>query len=385
MNIRTQVISLVEHSTDHQSCEKDKMAAGSNKTIAIENIFGASHSPTVAPGTFSNSQINTLSYFYLVTSALSLIGSFSIVVAAIAKRKVSNKEVHPVFHLSLADLFGSIILLAGAISYHFLKYNTATRESCRILTGFASAFYMNTFLLTLNYARSIYQKVQRRSTGLSIRRLDESGGHFQRIGVTQCSAQLLWYGFAWFIPLLVTLCLFAIDHTQYGPNDNICTSCLPMFHWKNSNCQRISDPNYKNEPEWYEIYKWIFIVILTLSLLGSVTYNMMAYRVFKAIQIHGGVISKPQRHLLKVARRRLGLFCVTFLFCWTPSLLLGFISIQSTFQMTKLYWLYIVQACTCPLQGFLNCIIYGWYRPGFKNAITEKTPLLRPTSVQSEV
>eukprot|EP00794_Sanderia_malayensis_P006302 gene6302-7024_t len=310
-------------------------------------------------GILSNHRILILSYLYLVTSSLSIVGSASIVIASIAKKKVFNREVHPIFQLSLADFFGSLVLLAGAISYHMLRKKAAFSSHCQYLTGFATMFYMNTFLLTLNYAFATNHKVKSRlrlGEGMGGRGYGyiNHPGHFNRIGVQNCSAAVLRYGFSWFIPLLITLSMFAIDSGDYGINDNICTSCLPMFHYKNSNCQDLTDPAYAGEPDWYGIYKYMFIGLLTLSIIGSVLFYLHTYYLFRIAQV-------------------------------TRGLILGFISLSASFSMDQYFWLYIFQACTCPLQGFINCIIYGWYRPGFKNAITERSPLLSTTNLQTDM
>ena len=166
-------------------------------------------------------------------------------------------QVQPIFQLSLADLFGSIMLLAGSVSYHVLKSKAIFSSSCRYLTGFASvilrsihlwnkiaqhlldvckiklnqpyvslptpsflpllfniwntsplcdsyvtflpweqtctrcslyillqALYMSTFLLTLNYAWAINQKVKNRLNSDGSRRSGRSNDgsdHYNRI------------------------------------------------------------------------------------------------------------------------------------------------------------------------------------------------------------
>ncbi|XP_065066615.1 transmembrane protein 116-like [Rhopilema esculentum] len=344
--------------------------------------------PTKMIYVLSGSQMKSLSYLYLIMACMSLLGSASIVITSIVKRKMSNREVHPIFHLSLADLLGSLFLFIGSIAYHTLEETAIRNKSCPYLTGFATAFYMATFFLTLNYARTVYQKITVRAKGDSVRRpIRPSVDRSKKVGLKKCNTQFVYYGLAWSLPLLVTIILFSVDHTSFGPNDNICSSCLPLFHFKNSNCQMIKDASYKDEPDWYGIYKYTFLGFLVLSIIGTVAYNMMAYRAFRSIQIYGGIISKRQRGMLTSVKRRLALFCGTFLICWTPSLVLGIISMSSSFQMKSLYWLYIIQACTCPLQGFINAFIYGWYRPGFKQAINERSPLVvQPaSSFQSDV
>jgi len=348
-------------------------------------ITSSSIENTIQPGNLTDQQIVTLSFIYLSTGILSLFGSLSIVVVTIAKGKVFNQEIHPIFHLSLADFFGSAFLIAGDLMYHALKHGTVKSKACPYLTAFATAFYMSTFLLTLNYARSINENVQKRTAGGYSR---QPTTHFMRIGVNSCSAMLLWYGFAWFLPFMLTFCLFAIDQASYGPYDHICSSCLPLFHYKNSDCQEKNIPDNKSVGNWYGVYKYSFLFVLAVSFIGALAFNWTAYRKFRMLHYSGGVMSQRQRKYLKLVKRRLSLFSFAFLFCWIPSVVLGIVSLFPSFEMKTMYWLFILQACTCPLQGFINSLIYGWYRPGFKQVINERTHLLDPgppSPVESDV
>ena len=45
--------------------------------------------------------------------------------------------------------------------------------------------------------------------------------------------------------------------------------------------------------------------------------------------------------------------------------------VQSVFQ----------QAAVSPLQGFFNCVVYGWQRQGFKQALSEETKSLTSTNI----
>ncbi|KAK3740615.1 hypothetical protein QZH41_009726, partial [Actinostola sp. cb2023] len=102
-------------------------------------------------------------------------------------------KVRPIFHLSLADLVASIGLLFGSIAYMKYGFNSTSRKFCSYLTAISSTF-----------------------------------SHIYCL-----------YSFAWIAPLAVTLCLFAIDSGETGKgslNDDICGTCLPVFHYRNSNC-----------------------------------------------------------------------------------------------------------------------------------------------------
>ncbi|KAK3740614.1 hypothetical protein QZH41_009725 [Actinostola sp. cb2023] len=75
----------------------------------------------------------------------------------------------------------------------------------------------------------------------------------------------------------------------------------------------------------------------------------------------------------KTVRRWACLYQSVFVMCWLPSIILGLSSISSNYQqMNFLYALYVIQAVITPLQGFFNCIIYGWRRRGFKRTLMQQ-------------
>ncbi|KAG2460407.1 TM116 protein, partial [Polypterus senegalus] len=67
---------------------------------------------------------------------------------------------------------------------------------------------------------------------------------------------------------------------------------------------------------------------------------------------------------------------LAFLICWTPAFILIILSLANI-SPTKLFALYIIQAFTMSLQGFLDSIAYGWLRRNFRQvALGERSPIL---------
>ncbi|XP_031573684.1 transmembrane protein 116-like [Actinia tenebrosa] len=311
----------------------------------------------------TRNEMEALSIIYIVTSSLSFFGSASIVIAAILKKKVTNAEIRPIFHLSLADLIASVGLLIGSILYLKNGHSTMQNKICSYLTALSSSFYMSTFLFTVVYGYEVYLKMYDELISRTMSRYAEEAVKFPRIYYL--------YSLSWLFPLAVTLCLFAIDSGEQGKgslNDAICGTCLPVFHYRTSNCS-VTDAD---EPDWNSVFKYMFLAILGLSLLAVVIIYILVRNVFRRVQKSGGMMTNHQYKQETLVRRWACLYQVVFILCWLPSIILGICSMVSDFKMSAFYALYIMQASISPLQGFFNCIIYGWRRRGFKEILQQR-------------
>lgn len=64
-------------------------------------------------------------------------------------------------------------------------------------------------------------------------------------------------------------------------------------------------------------------------------------------------------------KRCIFLFSLTFL----SASIVGIITYTDVAKTQNLIVLFMLQGCIANLQGFLNCLIYGWIRGGFKSAL----------------
>ncbi|XP_032217719.1 transmembrane protein 116 isoform X1 [Nematostella vectensis] len=311
-------------------------------------------------------KMEVLAYIYMCTATLSIIGAASIVLAAVIKHRVANSEVRPIFHLSLSDLVASVFLLIGAIL--FCNYKTTVNENilCSYFTALTSSFYMSTFLLTVLYAFEVYGKLKNLYPKITNIRQDDTQafGSFHQL--------FFLYTFAWALPLAITLSIFAVDSGESGTgslNDDICGTCLPVFHYRSENCSLSTDNDL--EPDWNHIYKSIFIAMLSICMLAIVVIYILALKLFRKIQVSGGIIGRQQYEQQALVRRRACIYFLVFIACWLPGTILGILSLKKTFELKKYFVFYVIQALSSPLQGFINCLVYGWRRPGFMRSLRQ--------------
>lgn len=331
-------------------------------------------------GVLTDAQLWTISFIFLVTSLLSLFGTGSIIYVAIKKRKVCSSGVLPLFHLCLADFLGGFILIIGT-SEHF-THSVRNRTFCLVLTMLATSFYMTTFVLTVNYAWKVYRQVKIRADPIPLLETSSSVANVSHPWY-RISTPALVYFLCWFVPFAFSMFVMFSDseydeNKKFILNDDICSCCFPLFVYESSSCQRIRNVDHRFN--WYSHYKFVFLFLLLISsTLITILYGLIFVR-FKGLLLTGGVIGPSQYELLYSARRRAGLFAAVFVFSWLSTLILGSISFKKKFSMTEYYPLFVIQACTSPLQGFLNSMIYGWQRKTFRVALNEETPLLDPAS-----
>lgn len=317
----------------------------------------------------SRSQMEMMSVTYMITSSMSILGAGSIVIVAVAKKKVCNPEVHPIFHLCLADLVASVLLLSGSVLYYRNVPNLPGHKKppyCPYVTALTSSCFMSTFLLTLTYGCEVYFKIKGRLTRRSLSN-ETVHGNFP--------VRFLFYTVSWLLPITVTLCLFAVDSGENGTlslNDDICATCLPVFHFEiGRNCN--PDGFDSSEPNWNGIYKLFFVFVLCLSMLSMVIIYVLVVRIFRKSQNVGGIIARRQYDQEREVKKWSSLYQITFCICWLPSFILGCISLSGHFKMGDYFVMYMIQASISPLQGFINCIIYGWRRRGFIRAFRPDT------------
>ncbi|XP_064606115.1 transmembrane protein 116-like [Liolophura sinensis] len=313
-------------------------------------------------------QMLTISVIEVVTACLSLIGAFSILCFSLGRRKACLPEVFPIFQLSGADVLASVFMIVGAVLY-------LSNRTCDIITALTKSFYISTFLLTMTYAVEALMRMRdrlHRSSAISMSR--------------GTPLKYIMYAVSWAFPVVVTILLQAFsqisqnDFNTIGTNTTVsdiigfsCSLCLPVFHYNEDMCWE----NRENGMEWHNAYRLLFLVPLFLVMVVNVILYIFTYRTFRKSLVSRGLLGYHQRREESHIRNQAIMYLTVFWICWLPSFVLGIISLVmgQSFEMQTYYWLYICQAVLAPLHGFCNCIIYGWKRNGFKQALSERSTL----------
>lgn len=302
----------------------------------------------------------------IVSSCLSILGAGSIIIVAIVKRKVFDVEVHPLFHLSMADLLAAVFVISGLIVYGEDIKNAP--YVCYWVTGLAVGLYLSTFMLTFVYALEAYVRTKEQ---LDRRRIVE--GNRNPVNVCHPWYMGLAYTLAWALPIFMVIGV--VIPTQQASQDvpPICAryhyGCLVMFHQSNDPClDRTQDAINARLA-----LKSFFLIVLVAVSIGLLILYYLTHQTLKRIQTIRGVIGPRQYNEARRVRNRGILYCSVFIICWTPALIIGLLTYSNQIDLRNVFWLYMLQSILAPLQGFLNCIIYGWIRGSFHRALNLRT------------
>ncbi|XP_064198560.1 transmembrane protein 116 [Anguilla rostrata] len=330
-----------------------------------------------------DNQIKTLSVVYVSSLSLSLLGSLSVVVVSIVKRRYLNEQAWPLLQLALADFLASAVLLSTN-AVNFVPDSSLPQRIgvCERGLPLAVAFYGISFLLVMIYACQSKRAVQRwrdRTEG----RDGQSDG---RRGEAFCSV----YAVVWFAPITVYLLyVFTEDlmqaSLQTSSNDSasdgetseanaaFCTSCILLLHIRNDSCPHVDKA--------HDLFVRLFFFVsgLTVLICCTVMYCKVGswYRRYKEqglFPVEGdGFDRRHLRGLYSTARNMM----LVVIFCWTPAFVLVSLSFIEGIPQEKLFPLYVIQALTVSLQGLLDSLVYGWLRRNFREAaMAERVPLL---------
>ncbi|XP_007545699.1 transmembrane protein 116 [Poecilia formosa] len=333
-------------------------------------------------GLLGSKQIDVLSILYIVLLSLSITGSFSVLLVSTIKWRHLRGQVHLLVQLSLADLLAAIVLMCTSV---INKVHPFSAVVCPYLLPLSLTFYFISFLLAIVYALKSRNAMQ----GWRDRAADEEDEH------SQCRRKIKaipLYVLVWLAPLaiyFVYVCTLLIkpatlipasSRSQDGLSDNgssYCSSCILFLHvWKDP-CVGVD----KIHDTFIRVF--LAIVVITAMLSCSVIYWKIGkwheqYMQVGLFPVEGdGHLRRQLKRVFSTARN----IVMVILFCWAPALLLLLIAplmIYMNVKQDSLYGLYLIQAATVSLQGFLNSMVYAWRRPNFTEAVLgEITPLLR--------
>ncbi|AWP08586.1 putative transmembrane protein 116-like [Scophthalmus maximus] len=331
-------------------------------------------------GILSLHQIDVLTTVYLVLLTPSLIGSFSVLLVSIVRRRHLKQQVHLLVQLALADLLAALVLMSTSVMN---KVVTNSNEIiCQYSLPLSLTFYFISFLLVVVYAWKSKNAIQ----GWRARPADDEGGQ------SQCRRKIVdfpVYAIVWLIPITIYLS-YVLTHfiktTQLIPDTDrslivhnestYSTRCILFLHvWTDSR----SDPEIVHDTF---IKSFLFLVVIPVMLSCSVIY----YNVGKWYERHqhqglfpvegDGRSRRRFKRVFSTARNMV----MVILFCWAPALVLILLSTlmkRTNVEQQVLFGLYMIQAASVSLQGFLNSMVYAWRRPNFTEAVLgENTPLV---------
>ncbi|KAF7224608.1 transmembrane protein 116 [Nothobranchius furzeri] len=330
-----------------------------------------------------NELINTLSIVYIVLLTPSVIGSFSVLVTSIVKWRRLKNQVHLLVQLTLADLLAALILMLTSVSN---KIEANTDIMCQFSLPLSLTFYFISFLLVVVYAWKSKNAVQ------GWRDTAKDDDH-RRSQCRRTMVAIPIYIIVWVVPLacyLAYVIAVRIGTSQLIPvttrspdmttqnNNTSCNSCILFLHIWNNSCSV-----ERTENKFVDKFIRIVLVIVVISVM--IVCSFIYYKVEKWYEwrTHGGLFPiegdgrSRRRFKRELSTARNMVFVI--LICWAPALLLILLSTLNLPDVKphNLFALYLLQAATVSLQGFLNSMVYAWRRPNFTEAVLgESMPLL---------
>ncbi|XP_035381493.1 uncharacterized protein si:dkey-30c15.2 isoform X2 [Electrophorus electricus] len=331
----------------------------------------------------SDEKLIVLSSIYVSSLCLSIIGSFSVLVVTAVKRRHLIEQAKPLFQLALADFLASIALIGSTI-INFLSYETAHKSGvvCNDGLSLSLMFFCISFLLVIIYACESAYTAQ----GWRVQ-TEEACRHQDRRWMFN-----ILYVFVWFIPLIGyiiyirTITLTQVPYIPSSPGSNdvrnydsgstnakFCNSCILFLHLhiENDSCPAV-DLRHRNITRGF-----IFASVLGVLICCTLVYWRLQswYRhyeqagMFQVSTRHAGTICSSARYMILV-----------IIFCWTPPLVVICLSFACS-ETDRMFPLFVMQAMSISLQGFLNSIVYAWRRRNFREAVLgERLPLLSYTN-----
>lgn len=337
-------------------------------------------------GLLDKQQIYALNILYIVLLSLSITGSFSVLVVSIVRWRHLRGQAYLLVQLALADLLAAVILLYTSAMNVRTKVPPLKPDVCSSLLPLSLTFYFISFLWAVIYAWKSKNAIQGWRESATDNE-DEYEYSQSRQKITAISI----YAAVWFIPLIVYIVYTCTLHlspatiiprtgTSNWPSDDdssYCNSCILFLNFWNDPCT-VADTKHST---FINIFLVIIVMIVMLSC--SVIYWKVGkwyerYMDDGLFPVEGDGHSRRQfKRVFSTARN----VVMVIIFCWGPVLFLVLVShlmTQNNGKQSSLYGLYVIQATTVSLQGFLNSVVYAWRRPNFTDAVLgENTPLLR--------
>ncbi|EFA81298.1 G-protein-coupled receptor family protein [Heterostelium album PN500] len=264
----------------------------------------------------------------LVASCLSIIGSSAIIINYLFFLG-ANKRNQPLYqlilYLSVSDFFGSIsicisqsVLLSSLTYYH---------SFCIIIRASINFFFVSSFMWMSCIAFHAFWSSRQRSQ----------------------IPLIVFHAFSWGVPVIMTGVMVGKGMIIQEEDTGYCHP----------------------DPEARYLF-WYGPLIFTFA-WNILFYALILWRYRASMRPMGEnmdrnsintqqtashrFVSERKRKIHAKVARQLGVYLLAFLICWLPDLIDNFVATPARY--CELYWLWVLQNFTTPLQGFLNFIVYG--------------------------
>ncbi|CAN0102197.1 unnamed protein product [Lampetra fluviatilis] len=332
---------------------------------------------------------------YILGSSLSVIGCLSVIIFSVYRGIVADKEVRVLLQLMFADLVASALLLYSAtVPLLPEELYVWVYEYCKYSVVGALCFYSCSLALVLVYALEVYGSMLTFS-GVSCRRWPAMCR-----GLALCGTWPL-YIFCWLLPpSLFSIYVGVVERHQNqtliapvwendrhsNDSSQYCTRCLPLIH-QPGECQGPLETSDLANREKLIFLAYLSVVVMTCGMLYYLVRR--GYRdVFEpqSSTAAAAMGACPTGRYYRTVVKSTTLFQASLFLCWVPgwsrptllpidsnaqstnALVICMVSFNSDVPHKSMIYLQVVQACTLPLQGLLNSVLYGWQRRSFRSA-----------------
>ncbi|XP_062861150.1 uncharacterized protein si:dkey-30c15.2 [Trichomycterus rosablanca] len=295
----------------------------------------------------SDEKLTALSSVYVSCLSLSLIGSCSVIVVTILKQRNLKEQAKPLFQLALADFLATFVLFLTTLINLSPKVVHKSELLCSDGLPLSLTFYCISFLLVIIYAFKSAHTAQ----GWREQGQEEYSRQYRR-----CTLDHL-YIFAWILPVIGYVVYIS---SITFPLSFVISNPLEGFSYEESGWYNSSFCNS-------------CILFLHLHIEDTLCSTVLVYWKFQSWYRH---FEQDGRRCVGRVWSSASYMILVIIFCWTPALIV--IGVSFVYSNTeRLFPLFVIQAISVSLQGFLNSIVYGWRRRNFREAVfTERLHLL---------
>ncbi|PRP77664.1 hypothetical protein PROFUN_00525 [Planoprotostelium fungivorum] len=248
-------------------------------------------------------------------ASLSVIGSFLVILAYFLQHSSKYKQTlfHLIVCLAFADFCASATIVISSVTLLSLPSGT----SMSVCIGYRAVihyFYLASFCWTVFISLHLYRSASQKPD-------------YDRL-------YWIYHGISWIVPAIFVATLIGTGNiVQMAPQGG-------HSMWCHVNPREV----------WY----FWFIPLILSMVISIVLYALTLSRYY---QIRSGQITISIKASHFNIQKRISFFILTFIFCWLWDIIQHVIPYD---EDKPIFAIAIVHAIFVPLQGFLNCLLYGF-------------------------